>query len=237
MTSQHESTAPAFDTVEAVVRHQMAQSLGGRRGMIEAGVPGLVFTVCWLAFKDLRLAIGLAGGVAAVMLVLRLLQRGTLQYVMNAIVGVGIGWLFVHWAGSNGGSASEQALAFFLPGIIWSGVYTLVMAGSCLAGWPFVGFLVGSVTGDPTAWHDDPQIVRLCSRLTWLFLAPGGIGVLLQGPVYLLGRTGTIDTDLAVAIIGVLRLGVGWALRIGSWGAMVWLLARNATPVARPEET
>jgi hypothetical protein len=29
----------------------------------------------------------------------------------------------------------------------------------------------------------------------------------------------------------VLRLGLGWVLRIGSWAAMIWLLARNATPL------
>jgi hypothetical protein len=28
----------------------------------------------------------------------------------------------------------------------------------------------------------------------------------------------------------VLRTGLGWALRIGSWALMIWLLARNATP-------
>ncbi|HEY0890696.1 MAG TPA: DUF3159 domain-containing protein [Nocardioides sp.] len=229
----HEQDTPTLDTVEAVVRRQMAQSLGGRRGLIEAGVPGLLFTLTWLTLKELQLALLLAGSMAAVLLVLRLLQRSTVQYVMNAVIGVGIGWLFVRWAGSSGGSEAEQALAFFLPGIVWSGAYTLVMVGSVLAGWPFVGFLVGSVTGDPTAWHDDPQIVRLCSRLTWLFLAPGAIGVLLQGPVYVLGATGAIDTDLAVGIIGVLRLGLGWALRIASWGGMVWLLARDATPVQR----
>jgi hypothetical protein len=227
------AAAASVETVEAVVRRQMAQSLGGRRGMLEAGVPGLVFTLLWLTVKDLRLALACAGAVAVAALVLRLIQRSTVQYVVNAIVGIGIGWVFVRLAASTGGTEAEQALAFFLPGIIWSGVYTILMVTSCLVGWPFIGFMVGSVTGDPTAWHRDRQVVRLCSRLTWLFLAPGAIGVLLQGPVYLLGHSGTIATDTAVAVIGILRLGLGWPLRIASWGTMVWLLARDATPVER----
>jgi hypothetical protein len=227
-----EHAAASVDTVEAVVRRQMSQSLGGRRGMLEAGVPGLVFTILWLTTKDLRLSLLSAGGVAVAALLVRLVQRSTVQYVVNAIVGIGIGWVFVRIAASSGGSEADQALAFFLPGIIWSGAYTILMATSCLVGWPFIGFMVGSVTGDPTAWHEDKQVVRLCTRLTWLFLAPGAIGVLLQGPVYLLGHSGAMDTDTAVAVIGVLRLGLGWPLRIASWGAMVWLLARNATPVA-----
>lgn len=230
------ATAASVETVEAVVRRQMSQSLGGRRGMLEAGIPGLVFTILWLTTKDLRLALLAAGGVAAAALVIRLVERSTIQYVVNAIVGIGIGWVFVRLAASTGGSEADQALAFFLPGIIWSGAYTVLMVTSCLVGWPFIGFMVGSVTGDPTAWHRDKQVVRLCTRLTWLFLAPGAIGVLLQGPIYVMGHRGTIDTDTAVGLIGILRLGLGWPLRIASWGTMVWLLARNATPIEPSSE-
>ena len=91
--------------------------------------------------------------------------------------------------------------------------------------------MVGSVSGDPLAWHDDRQVVKLCTRLTWVLLAPGAIGVLLQGPVWLLGWTDTIDKDTAVLIVSILRLGLGWALRIASWSMIIWLLARNATPI------
>jgi hypothetical protein len=34
-----------------------------------------------------------------------------------------------------------------------------------------------------------------------------------------------------VLIVSVLRLGLGWALRIASWSLIIWLLARNATPL------
>jgi len=227
----HDHNHPTVDTVEAVVRRQMARSLGGRRGMLEAGVPGLAFTVVWLITKDLRSSLIAGAAVAGLALVLRLVQRSTLQYVANAIFGILIGWLVVRLAGSLGGTQQDQALAFFVPGVIFSAVYTVVMVASCLAGWPLIGFMVGSVTGDPTAWHDDKQVVRLCTRLTWLFLLPGAVGVVLQGPVLLLAYSGALDKDTAVLLLGILRTGLGWVLRIGSWGAMVWLLARNHTPV------
>jgi hypothetical protein len=218
-------------TVEALVRSQMATALGGRRGMIEAGVPGLLFTAVWLPTKDIQLALILSLAAVGVSAALRLLQRGPLQYVFNALFSIGIGFVFVRIAASSGGSESDQALAFFLPGIIYSLVYTIVLFGSAFAGWPVVGFMVGSVTGDPTAWHEDKQIVKLCARLTMLLAAPGAIGVLLQGPVWILGWRDVIDVDVAVGIIAVLRYGFGWPLRIASWSAMVWLLARNATPI------
>ena len=137
------------ETVEAVVRRQMARSLGGRRGMLEAGVPGVVFTAVYLIGKDLRTALYAGLAVAIVALVVRVAQRSTIQYVANAIVGIAIGWAAVHLVAGSGGSKGDQAVAFFLPGIVISGVYSVVMALSCVVRWPFVGFLVGSVSGDP----------------------------------------------------------------------------------------
>jgi len=225
----------SVDTVEAVVRRQMSASLGGRRGMVEAGIPGALFTILWLLTRDVTWALVGSLVAAGVALVVRLVQRSTLQYVANALFAIGLGFLFIRWAASGGGSESDQALAYFLPGILVTGVYTVLMVTSCLVGWPAFGFLIGSVTGEPTAWHDDRQVVQLCSRLTWLFLAPGAVNVVLQGSVYLLGRSGGMDPDAAVALLGVLRVGVGWALRAVAWSAMIWLLARNHTPVQRSE--
>ena len=232
-----EPAAPArlgVDTVEALVRAQMAAALGGRRGMAEVGVPGILFTVLWLSTRELPLALGASLVVAVAALVLRLVQRSTVQFCVNALVGIAIGYLFVRIAASSGGSESQQALAYFLPGILVSLGYTVLMAGSCLLGWPFIGFLLGSVTGDPTSWHADRQVVALCSRLTWLFLLPGAIGVALQGPVWLLGITGTMDIDLAVIVLGVLRVGLGWPLRILAWTSMIWVLTRDRTPIEAP---
>jgi hypothetical protein len=222
---------PTVETVEAMVRAQMAASLGGRRGIIEAAIPGVLFTVVWLATKDIRLALIVGGLGVGVALVVRLVQRSTVQYVFNAAFSVAIGYVFTRIAANAGGDASDQALAYFLPGILISLGYTIVLGASCLLRWPAVGFMVGSVSGDPLAWHDDRQVVKLCTRLTWVLLAPGAIGVLLQGPVWLLGWTDTIDKDTAVLIVSILRLGLGWALRIASWSMIIWLLARNATPI------
>lgn len=224
-------------TVEALVRSQLAAAVGGRRGIIEAAVPGVIFTILWLTTDNLTLSVGCSLAVSGVALVLRLLQRSTIQYVFNAIVGIAIGWGFVKWAESLGATDDERKLAFYLPGILISLGYTVVLSASCLARWPALGFMLGAVTDDPVGWHKDPQIVKLCSRLTWLMLLPGAIGVLLQGPVWLLGSRGAISADLALVMLLVLRSGLGWALRIGSWSAMIWLLARNATPLQQDAAT
>lgn len=231
-------SSPPIHSVEALVRHQLAQSLGGRRGLLEAAVPTLLFTAIYLGLKgtlgghdSLRLALGVSFAAAVAALALRLVQRSTTQFVMNALFGIGLGWLFVYLAGRAGGTADDQALAFFLPGLIWTSVYSLGVSLSCLTGWPLVGFLLGSVTGDPTAWRQDRQVVRLCTRLTWVLVLPGIIGVALQGPVWLAGYSGTLSADRAVAILAALRYGLGWPLRFAALGLTTWLLARNHTPL------
>ena len=65
---------------------------------------------------DLRLAIIVSVACAGVLLAVRLVQRSTPQFVLNALVGIGIGALFAWRAARGGGDAGEQALAYFLPG-------------------------------------------------------------------------------------------------------------------------
>src|SRR6478736_8170028 len=209
----------------------MSKALGGRRGMFEAAVPTIVFTVLWLTAKDLRLALAVSIGAALVLLVVRLVQRSSVQFVLNALFGIGIGALFVQISASRGGSADDQALAYFLPGIIYNAGYSVLLAFTCLIGWPLVGFMVGSVTGDPTAWHQDKQIVKLCSRLTWLLVAPCLLRVAIQAPIWLAGNSGSMDPDTAIAALGVLKIALGWPLQLAALGSMIWLLSRNRTPV------
>ncbi|MCP3423627.1 DUF3159 domain-containing protein [Nocardioides pinisoli] len=227
-----QTATPTTETVEAAVRGQLAKALGGRRGMAEAAVPTILFTATWLGLRDLDLALSVSIGAAVVLLVVRLVQRSTVQFVVNALFGIGIGWYFVYRAAQSGGSEQEQALAYFLPGLLYNGGYAVVLAFTCLIGWPLVGFMVGSITGDPTAWHSDKQVVKLCSRLTWLLVAPCLLRVAIQGPIWLAGNSGSMDADAAVAALGVLKIALGWPLQLAALGSMIWLLSRNKTPVA-----
>ena len=222
----------SVDTVEAVVRAQLSKALGGRRGMVEAATPTLLFTIVFLSTKELRLALALSVAAAVVLLVVRLVQRSTVQFVVNALVGIGIGWFFVTLSARNGGDANQQALAYFLPGIIYNTVYSLLLSLTCLVRWPLVGFMVGSVTGDPTAWHKDRQVVRLCTQLTWLLVLPCLLRVVVQAPLWLGGHSGAIAPETAVAALGVLKIVMGWPLQLTALAGMVWLLSRNRTPVA-----
>ncbi len=223
--------APTTHTVEEVVRKQLSEALGGARGMLEAAVPTIAFTVIFLTAHDLRLAIIVSVACAGALLAVRLVQRSTPQFVLNALFGIGLGALFAWRAARGGGDAGEQAMAYFLPGLIYNLGYAIVMLFTVAIRWPLVGFIVGSVAGDPTAWHSDRNVVRLCSRLTWLLAAPCLVRVVVQGPIYLAGRNGWWSTDSAVAALGVAKLTMGWPLQVAALAAMLWVLTRNSIPL------
>jgi hypothetical protein len=219
-------------TVEEAVRKQLGDALGGGRGMLEAAVPTITFTVLFLVLHDLRLAIMVSVGCAGLLLLVRLVQRSSPQFVLNALFGIGLGALFAWRAAQGGGDAGDQALAYFAPGLLYNLGYAVLMVVTIVVGWPVVGFIVGSVAGgDPTAWHADRDVVRLCSRLTWLLALPCLLRVLVQGPIYLAGRNDWWSTDSAVAALGVTKLAMGWPLQLAALGAMLWVLTRNRTPI------
>jgi hypothetical protein len=218
------------ETVESVVRAQLAKALGGRRGMLEAAVPTIVFTVTFLTIKDLQLALVLSVATALVLLAVRLVQRSTPQFVVNSLVGIGIGALFAWRSAQGGGDAQDNALAYFLPGILYNAGYAAVMLFTVVIRWPVVGFMVGSVAGDPTEWHRDPQIVRLCRNLTLMLVLPCVLRVAVQLPLYVAGR-GAEDAAGIIAALGVAKIVMGWPLQVAALTGMVWLLARNHTPI------
>jgi len=220
----------AHDTVEAVVRTQLSKALGGLRGIIEAAVPTAAFTLCYLfadgpadgvGMEKLQFSLVVSVAIAAVLLVVRLVQRSTPQFVINSVVGIAVGWFFA--------SRTGEAKDVYLPGIIYNAAYSGLMLISIVTRWPVVGFLIGSITGDPTAWRANPALVKLCTRLTWLLMLPCVVRVAVQLPIYAFG-----GGDEAVAALGIAKILMGWPLQVAALGAMAWLLGRGRTPMNPP---
>ncbi len=215
----HAAAVASYDTVEQLVRSRLSHALGGKRGMLEGAVPTIAFTLTWVSSRDLRLSLALGAGLAVLLLAVRLAQRQSPQFVLNSLFGIGIAAVFALRSG--------EAQDAFLPGIIYNAGYAVVLIASVLARWPVVGFLIGSVTGDPTGWRRDAGLVRLCSRLTLVLALPCVLRVAVQYPLWLGGE------DM-VAWLGAAKIALGWPLQIGVLAVMVWMLSRNATPLAAP---
>ncbi len=212
---------PAPMTVEALVRSQLSRALGGGRGVLEGAVPTLGFTITWLTSRDLQLSLAVSIGLALVAMVIRLVQRSTVQFVMNAVVGIMIAALFALRTGN--------AEDVFLPGLIYNAVYATVLMGSVVVRWPLVGLMIGALAGDLVGWRRDRHLLALCTRLTLILAAPCVLRVVVQYPIW--ASEGDHTAALATA-----KLAMGWPLQLAALGLMVWLLSRDKTPVAiRPK--
>jgi hypothetical protein len=143
--------------------------------------------------------------------------------VMNAAFGIAIGAVFAMRGG--GGDGEERACDFFLPGILYNAAYSVVLVLTVIVGWPLVGFMVGAVTGDATAWRNDPAMVKLCRKLTLLLAVPCILRVLVQYPLY---------EACNVGALGTAKIVLGWPLQVAALLAMGALLARGKTPLATP---
>ncbi|WP_019876846.1 DUF3159 domain-containing protein [Sporichthya polymorpha] len=217
---------PNVETVEQLVRQQLSTALGGPRGVLEAAIPTAAFTLAYVVTDELQLSLAIAAGLAALALVVRLVQRSTVQFVLNAAFGIAIGAAFALRA-DRSGDGDDGALAYFLPGILYNTGYAAVLLLTVLIRWPLVGFMVGAVTGDPTAWRSDPAMVKLCNRLTLLLAAPCILRVVVQYPLYEAGEVG---------LLGTAKVIMGWPLQVAALLAMAALLAKGRTPLADPPE-
>lgn len=212
--SSSEHSVVSAQTVEQLVRQRLAEAFGGIRGVVETAVPTLTFTVWYLTTGELKQGLIVAAGITVVLLVIRLLQRSELQFVINALFGIGLAALFA--------ARSGEARDVFLPGILYNGAYAVVLTLTILIGWPLMGFLVGGMVGDLTEWRKDPGMRKLCSRLTWFLVIPCIIRVAVQYPLWLGDE---------IALLATSKIILGWPLQIASLLGMGWLLARNATPL------
>ncbi len=214
------TTGPVTEsTVEELIRHRLALALGGKRGMVEAAIPTLTFTTIFLSARELRAALVTSVAMAVVALVVRLAQRSTVQFALNSLIGIGIAAAIAARTG--------RAEDVFLPGIIYNAVNAAILLLSIAVRWPLVGLLIGSATGDPTGWRQNPAVVKLCTRLTWILVVPTLIRVAVQYPLYLADKVGWLAAT---------KLALGWPLHVAAFALMAWVLARGRTPLERSPE-
>jgi hypothetical protein len=208
------ANANAADTVEKVVREQLAVALGGFRGSLETAIPTVAFTIAYIVSNALRPSLVIGVGAAAVLVLIRAIQRSSMRYVLNSLFGILIAAVFA--------ARSGHAKDAFLPGIVTNAAYAAAMVTSIVTRWPVVGFVVGTATGDPTTWREDPAMVKLCSKLTWLLVLPCVLRVVVEYPMY--------QAD-AIGALGTAKVVLGWPLQVASLAAMGAVLARSRTPI------
>lgn len=189
-------------------RIDVMQSIGGARGLAEAILPGLLFTVIFTVTRDLQLSLIVALAVAAVFAVIRLLTKTPLTQALSGLIGVGV----CAFVANRTGNAED----FFLPGFFTNAAYILGMVISIAVRWPVAGLLFGFIRGEGTDWRKHPGRIKAYSLATWLIVAVLALRLIVQVPLYLVDN---------VAALGATRVAMGVPLyALGLWFA--WLVSR-----------
>lgn len=174
----------------------LERAIGGWRGMIDSGLPSLVFLLVYLLNgRVLQPALLAALGTGAVIFVLRLVRREPLTQVLAGFAGVAIS----AWVSARTGQARD----FFLWGLIVNVAYGSAFLISLAVRWPLMGVVVGMFMGDPTGWRQDPELRRRFAAATWVWVLLFGSRILVQVPLYLAGWVGAL---------GGAKIVMGWPL-------------------------
>ncbi len=210
-------------TVEELLRHRLAELLGGWRGALETGLPTVAFVVVWVLRADLRAAVVASGVVVLALVAVRLAQRQTVRYAFSSVAATAIAAAFALRTGR-----AEDA---FLPSILWNLALGMVYLGSVVVRWPLLGFLIAAA--DPRAaddpgvfvrWRDHAGLVSVCRRLTLVLASLMLARVAIMWPMYAAGQ---------VALLGIAKIVLGWPAYLAVLAAMAALLMRGHTPLDR----
>lgn len=165
----------------------LASALGGWAGVIDSGLPFIVFTVAYLVTdRDLETTLYASVGTAAILAVLRLIRRQSLQQVVSGLIGIAIAAFLARRTGN--------ADNFFLPGIITNAAYASACLISIAVRRPLLGYVIEAMRGRDMSWVREPQAHRLFSTITWLWALMFGLRVAIMFPLYLLGQTAALGT-------------------------------------------
>lgn len=203
-----EETLPTFS-------EQVADQLGGVRGMIESSIPVVAFVVVniiWSLTPALVVAIATALGLAGY----RLARKESVRHALNGLVGIGIGALLAWKTGSP--------KAFYLPGILYTLAYGLAMVGSVILGRPLVGW-IWSLVADRGAvrWRLDDGLRRIFAWLTLVWAATFFAKVVVN---LLVWYADGLTEDQKVGILGIMRIALGFPPYALLLALTVWAVRR-----------
>lgn len=201
---------PTTDDVVSEIKDDsalLASALGGWSGVVDAGLPFVVFTIVYLGTgSDLETTLYAAVGTAAALALLRLARRQSLQQVFSGLIGIGIAAFLAQRTGN--------ADNFFLPGIITNAVYASVCLLSIAVHKPLLGYVIEAMRGHDMSWVKDPVAHRLFSTVTWLWALIFGARVAIMFPLYLLGQTAALGTLKVLLGYPLFALGIFVTFRL-----------------------
>lgn len=213
-----DAAAPA-DTTDPETRTTptMWEQMGGPMGMVDSGLPVLVFIIANL-IGGLGWGIGAAVGAGVFIAILRLLRKQPITQAIGGLFGVGIAAFIA--------SRTGEARGFFLLGIWTAVLYGGVLLVSILVRWPLVGVLWESLNGRGTTWRSNRRLVRLYDYATAVWVVVFALRFAVQQWLYDENQVGWLAAAkiamgtplfLVAILITVLIVGSAAGMKLPAW--------------------
>ena len=172
----------------------LSRALGGWRGIIDSGVPTILFVIVYVATgSNLTTALWVAVGGALAIALWRIIRREGLQQIIAGLIGVGISAFVASRTGTGEG--------YFIPGLLQNLAYGVAFLISILIGWPLVGVIVGFLTGRGVSWRADSDLRKAYAAASWIWVGLFALRIAVQFPLYLAGWVGPLG--VAKVVMGV----------------------------------
>ena len=196
-------------------RDKVVNALGGKKGLIDSGLPSILFLIVFNIADNLRTALFAAVITSALLTILRLIKKDTIQHVISGFIGVA----FCAYLANRTGNATD----FFLPEFLTNLVYGTVYLIANLVGWPILGLVLGPILGENLLWRNHPERKKAYVRAGWLWVAMFYLRLLIQVPIYLSGPEN-------LNLLGSVNLAMGYPLfAAAAWGS--WLIIKKVPSV------
>jgi hypothetical protein len=185
-------------------RDKVLAAFGGKKGLIDSGIPSIIFLVTFNVKDDLHTALYASVAVSILLTIIRLVKRDTVQHAFSGLIGA----LICAWFANRTGNPSD----IFLPKLLTNLAYGSVYLIANLAGWPILGLMLGPILGENLLWRKDPIRKAAYLRAGWLWVGLFFTRIAVQYPIY---RSGNVN------LLGTVNLAMGYPLFLatayGSW--------------------
>jgi hypothetical protein len=196
-------------------KETVIKALGGKKGLIDSGLPAVVFLVTFNLRNNLREAIVAALSLSICLAIVRLAKKDTIQHSISGILGV----LICAYFANRSGNASD----FYIPKLLTNLAYGSAYLIANLVGWPLLGIVLGPLLGENFEWRKNPKRKKVYTRASWIWVAMFFSRIAVQYPIY---RSGNVN------LLGTVNLAMGYPLFFAAaYGS--WLVIKTAPPVIK----
>ena len=163
---------------------------------------------------DLQQALIASVALSALLTIIRLAMRDTVQHAISGFIGS----LICAWFANRTGNPSDLYIPKLLTNLGYGSAYLIAN----LAGWPVLGLMLGPILGENLLWRHDPVRKRAYIRASWIWVGMFFTRIAVQYPIY---RSGNVN------LLGTVNLAMGYPLFFASaYGS--WLILRSV-PVTK----